>query len=201
MSDLYSEVRRVAQDDPEEAWQVWRTAREALYRKHPLSPLPADRRASFTARHYDYDPSLRFELPVLPEAFGRSPAGGGPSTSVILPNSGPEMMTFERVGRVEIPFGASLHRLSLFWISGYAGGLFLPFRDATNGDETYSAGRYILDTAKGADLGGAASSGAFVIDFNFAFQPSCAFDARWACPLAPPENRLDIPIRAGERMA
>ncbi len=85
-------------------------------------------------------------------------------------------------------------------MAGYAGGLFIPFRDATNGTETYAAGRYLLDTAKGADLGGDPSRGTLIVDFNFAFQPSCAFDPRWACPLAPPESRLDVPIRAGERL-
>ena len=84
-------------------------------------------------------------------------------------------------------------------MAGYAGGLFIPFRDATNGTETYGAGRYLVDAAKSADLGGDPASGTLIVDFNFAFQPSCAFDPRWACPLAPPENRLDLPIRAGER--
>jgi uncharacterized protein (DUF1684 family) len=81
----------------------------------------------------------------------------------------------------------------------YAGGIFLPFGDATNGGATYGAGRYLLDTAKGADLG-ATAQGALVLDFNFAYQPSCAFDPRWACPLAPPEARLAIAIEAGERI-
>ena len=84
-------------------------------------------------------------------------------------------------------------------MAGYAGGLFIPFRDATNGSETYGAGRYLVDGAKSADLGGDPAQGTIIIDFNFAFQPSCAFDPRWACPLAPPENRLDLAIRAGER--
>jgi uncharacterized protein (DUF1684 family) len=86
-------------------------------------------------------------------------------------------------------------------MAGYAGGLFLPFRDATNGRETYGAGRYLLDAAKSADLGPGGAPGSLVLDFNFAFHPSCAFDARWSCPLAPPENRLDAPVEAGERLA
>jgi uncharacterized protein (DUF1684 family) len=86
-------------------------------------------------------------------------------------------------------------------MEGYAGGLFLPFRDATNGTETYGAGRYLLDAAKSADLGGDLERGTLRLDFNFAYQPSCAFDPKWACPLAPPENWLDIPIRGGERIA
>ena len=81
----------------------------------------------------------------------------------------------------------------------YAGGLFVPFGDATNGTATYAAGRYLLDTAKGADLG-VTPDDELILDFNFAFQPSCAFDPRWACPLAPPEARLGIAIEAGERL-
>ena len=86
-------------------------------------------------------------------------------------------------------------------MEGYAGGLFVPFRDATNGTETYGAGRYLLDAAKSADLGGDPARRTLMCDFNFSYQPSCAFDPQWACPLAPPENRLDVPVRAGERIA
>ncbi len=97
-----------------------------------------------------------------------------------------------------LPDGAGT--LALFWMRGYTGGLFLPFRDATSGEETYGAGRYVLDTGKGADLGGDPDAGTLVVDLNFAFQPSCAFDPKWACPLAPPENRLAARIEAGERL-
>ena len=118
-----------------------------------------------------------------------------------LPVSGGGPMGFRRIGWLDVPFPAGARRLALFWMEGYAGGLFLPFRDATNGHETYGAGRYLLDAAKSADLGGDPGRGHATLDFNFAYQPSCAFDPRWACPLAPPENWLDIPIRAGERIA
>ena len=74
----------------------------------------------------------------------------------------------------------------------------MPFRDATNGDTTYGAGRYVLDTVKGADLGG--SDGRLIVDFNYAYHPSCTYDPRWSCPLAPPANRLAGPVEAGERM-
>ncbi|HEX2196540.1 MAG TPA: DUF1684 domain-containing protein, partial [Actinomycetota bacterium] len=87
--------------------------------------------------------------------------------------------------------------LDVFWISGYGGGLFLPFRDATSGASTYGAGRYLYDTIKGADLG--TEDGKLVLDFNFAYNPSCAYDPRWACPLAPPGNVLDVAVEAGER--
>lgn len=110
-------------------------------------------------------------------------------------------MAFTVIGSVTVDLPGGARSLDLFWMSGYSGGLFLPFRDTTNGRATYGAGRYLLDTAKGADLGGAVAEGRLVLDFNFAFQPSCAFDPRWACPLAPSQNRLDLLIEAGERLA
>ena len=89
--------------------------------------------------------------------------------------------------------------LDLYWLEGYAGGLFVPFADATSGETTYGAGRYLLDTVKGADLG--THHGRLVLDFNFAYNPSCSYDPRWSCPLAPPGNRLTVAITAGERVA
>jgi uncharacterized protein (DUF1684 family) len=87
--------------------------------------------------------------------------------------------------------------LDVYWLEGYGGGLFLPFADATSGSETYGAGRYLLDTVKGADLG--SSEEELVLDFNFAYNPSCAYDPQWVCPLAPAANRLGVPVRTGER--
>ena len=86
--------------------------------------------------------------------------------------------------------------LELYWLDAYGGGIFLPCRDETSWRETYGAGRYLLDTVKGADLGGTEDT--IVLDFNFAFNPSCAWDDRWACPLTPPANRLDLRIAGGE---
>ena len=76
--------------------------------------------------------------------------------------------------------------------------MFLSFTDDTSGAGTYAAGRYLLDTVKGADLG--ERNGKLVLDFNFAFNPSCSYDPHWVCPLAPPGNRLPAAIRAGERL-
>jgi uncharacterized protein len=196
VADVYAEVRLASARDPEAAWRDWASARELLFRDHPQSPVSAAARASFKAQRWPYDPGLRFEAAVEPAP---PPAPG--ALALALPNSGQDSLSFERMGSVEIPFAQGARRLSLFWMAGYAGGLFLPFRDATNGAETYGAGRYLIDAAKSADLGGDADGGTLVLDFNFAYQPSCAFDPKWACPLAPPENRLDIPIRAGERLA
>jgi uncharacterized protein (DUF1684 family) len=76
--------------------------------------------------------------------------------------------------------------------------VFLSFRDATGGKSTYGGGRYLYDTIKGADLG--TVGGEILLDFNYAYHPSCHYNPLWVCPLAPPENRLRFPIEAGERL-
>ena len=225
VADLYAEVRRLAPTDHAAALELWRSTRERLFREHPQSPVPAAKRNDFTARHFPIDPEMRFEVTVDTDAPAERPAGaliaatplnfgteddaaarsGGLALATPiatdLPVSAGGTMAMRRLGHVEIPFLEGARRLGVFWMSGYAGGLFIPFRDATNGSETYGAGRYLLDAAKSADLGGDSARGSLILDFNFAFHPSCAFDPKWACPLAPPENRLDLPIRAGERLA
>ncbi len=203
---LYADVRALAVGDHEAAWGQWVDVRERLYRTHPRSPVPAADRPTFRARHWPYDPTLRFEVRLDAELAPAASADSGGLVGLAplplsLPNSGAEMLAFHRIGSVAISFAAGERRLSVFWMEGYAGGLFIAFRDATNGAETYGAGRYLVDAAKSADLGGDPVAGTLILDFNFAYQPSCAFDAKWACPLAPPENRLDLPIRAGERIA
>jgi hypothetical protein len=211
IAKLYAEVRRLAASDPAAALGHWRTTRETLFREHPQSPVLPAERASFMAHHFDHDPSLRFEVVVEAPASGGPPAppgfdavgglGGLGGLAIELPVSAGGAMSFQRVGSVEVPFADGARRLELYWMAGYAGGLFLPFRDATNGAETYGAGRYLLDGAKSADLGAGREPGSLILDFNFAFQPSCAFDPKYACPLSPPTNRLDLAVRGGERLA
>ncbi len=222
VAELYADVRQAARRDPGAAHHLWRTRRELLYRGHPQSPVPAAARETFGAMHFDYDPALRFE--VRPETL-EDPAIGGPqrggtgtgpglvnltaagnpgivqAATPLLPVSAGDARSFDRVAWVSVPFPSGARRLAIYWLREYSGGLFLPFIDATSGRETYRAGRYLLDTAKGADLGPGLEPATIVLDFNFAYQPSCAFDPRWACPLAPAENRLDLEVRAGERIA
>ncbi len=217
IADLYGAVRAEAAHDSETAWRLWRETRQALFRSHPQSPVPAANRAVFEARHWPYDAQLRFEV-ELQGTIESDPANGASDAepadapfalaesrvgrlTLALPVSTGGEQAFISIGRLEVPFPQGIRRLGLYWMAGYAGGLFLPFRDATNGRETYGAGRYLLDTAKSADLGPGAAPGSVILDFNFAFHPSCAFDPRWSCPLAPAENRLDIRIEAGERVA
>ena len=194
IAELYAEVRALAGPDPEAAWRRWREVRERLYREHPQSPVPRASRPRFAALTFPYDPALRLSSHLRP-----APAAEAAAVQA-LPSSGASVPPMRRLGTVDLPLPSGRVTLSVFWLDEYSGGLFLPFRDATSGSETYGAGRYLLDTAKGADLG-LDETGGLVLDLNFAYQPSCAFDPRWACPLAPPENRLATRIEAGERIA
>ncbi len=194
---LYGEVRRLAESDPVAAHGYWRRVREHLYREHPQSPIPPQDRPGFAARHYPYDPTLRFEAALLGDKPDSRTERSLPMSCDPIDGNG---LRFRRIGWIALQFPLGPRRLAVFWMEGYTGGLFLPFRDATSGTETYGAGRYLLDGGKGADLGGDAAQGTLIVDFNFAYHPSCAFDPGWVCPLAPPENWLDIPIRAGDRI-
>jgi uncharacterized protein (DUF1684 family) len=105
--------------------------------------------------------------------------------------------TLRSLGHVQLPSPLSV-RVGVWWLEQYGGGLFLPLRDATAGETSYGGGRYLLDTAKGADLGCAGRS--LVIDLNFLYHPSCRYSDRWQCPLAPAENQVAVEIRAGEML-
>jgi uncharacterized protein (DUF1684 family) len=118
-----------------------------------------------------------------------------------LPASVTPEFSFTLIGRAHLSGPLDGVALPVFWMAGYAGGLFVPFRDATSGSETYGAGRYLLDTVKGADLGGDWQRGELLLDFNTAYHPSCAYDPKWNCPLAPLESRLALPVPAGERLS
>ena len=184
--ELYAEIR--ASDDPESAWHRWRNVRDDLFRTHPQSPLPVGRRSSFGGvPMFDYDPGLR----VLGVVEGAEPERRQ------VASSGGEPFAFTRFARVRFELEGP-QSLDLLWLEGYGGGVYLSFADATSGTETYGAGRYLLDTVKGSDLG--EQEGRLVLDFNFAYNPSCSYDPRWVCPLAPPGNRLPVAVRAGEKV-
>lgn len=168
----------------------FRRRRDALFRDHAQSALTDAQRSGFRGLSYfSYDPEAVVRTRV------EAPSGGG---RLEIDTGGEDgVIRYRRVGVLAIPWGD----LTLYWMEGYGGGLFLPFSDSTAGEETYGAGRYLVDTAKGTlgrglDLD--VESGEAVLDFNYAYNPSCAYYSRWACPLAPPENRLGEPIRAGE---
>jgi uncharacterized protein len=115
-----------------------------------------------------------------------------------IASSGPDSIAAERFAEARFTLAGAAHALELYWLSGYAGGLFLAFGDSTSGSESYGGGRYLLDTAKGADLGG--SAGRLVVDLNFLYHPSCRYNDAWLCPLAPPGNTISTPVSGGERL-
>jgi hypothetical protein len=184
--ELYAEIR--ASKDPEEAWRRWREVREHLIGSHPQSPVREEARTNFAGcRYFDYDPAARALAEVIPlRAEHRE----------IVTSTGVSY-GFTRFGRAAFALYDEPCSLELFWLEGYGGGVFVPFGDGTSGETTYPAGRYLLDTVKGADLGSSGSR--LVLDFNFAYNPSCAYDPRWVCPLAPTENWLPVHVTAGEQ--
>lgn len=183
---LYDAVRIA--ESSEEAHELWRIERDDLMLRHPATPLLAQDQALFEGLPVaSYDPAWRFELPILPAETGGFEFATG--TDGIVP--------FERIGRVEIPDAGSL---DVWRLKSYGGGIFIPVRDALAGRPggTYGGGRYLIDTIKGADLGSDAERGTIVLDFNFAYNPSCAYDPAWACPLAQPGNVLPVAVPVGE---
>jgi uncharacterized protein (DUF1684 family) len=191
--ELYRAVR--AAHSPQAGHEVWVAGRTELFDQHGASPRMTGQRL----RHADYDPSFRFVLPLCPAAPDHFDASTG--TDGVAP--------FDRVGQFALPgdpSAADAETLDLWWLGSYGGGLFLPLRDGSAGKQTYGAGRYLLDTTKGADLGRVATisfeditpAELWVLDLNFAYNPSCVYDPRWACPLAPIGNRIIRPGIVGE---
>jgi uncharacterized protein (DUF1684 family) len=186
VTEMYAAAR--AEADPAPAWNRWRARRDELFATHPHTPLPNEHRAGFRGlRYFDYDPALRVAADVEPVEPRRHEIATSAGTAY----------AFRAFALATFVVGGDEGSLELYWLEGYGGGLFLPFGDKTNGAATYGGGRYLLDTIKGADLG--TEDGRLVLDFNFAYNPSCAYDPRWVCPLAPPPNRLPFAVEAGER--
>ncbi|WP_426298339.1 DUF1684 domain-containing protein [Arthrobacter sp. R-11] len=188
---LYDEVRRLARDDPFQAHVHWRRTRDHMFGTHPASALTTAAKRNFTGLDTaGYDPAFRFHTRL-------SPTGAGQEMTVRTGTDGD--VPFQRIGTFEL---SRLGSLAVWRLRSYGGGIFVPFRDATSGREggSYGAGRYLLDTIKGAFHGirGSGPELEFVLDFNFAYNPSCAYNEAWACPLAGPDNRLAAEVPVGE---
>ena len=190
VAELYADVRRSSPEDAGHATARFRQARERLFATHPESPVPAAAQTQWRgAAWFDHDPAWRILGKFMP-------AQAVQTIEIRLAADG--LLRCTRVGCVRFTIHNAAEQLAVYWLEGYGGGLWLPFRDATNGAGTYGGGRYLYDTIKGADLG--ATRERFVLDFNFAYNPSCAYDDRWSCPLSPPENKLAVAVNAGEKL-
>ncbi len=175
---LYAAARAAA--DTETGWRTWRDGRDELFAGHPDSPLDEAARAGFRGLPYaEYDPSLRWDAPLDP----------APPARLEIATAADGVVPLDRIGTVSL---GEVGRLDVWWLGGYGGGVFLPLSDGTAGRTTYGGGRYLLDTVKGADLGGTGTR--LVVDLNCAYHPSCGYDPRWSCPLAPEGNRVDAPV-------
>jgi hypothetical protein len=169
-------------------WSQWAAERDALFATHPQSPI--EDRSVFTGlRYFPYDPTCRVIARFKPVD----------DETALLDHSGEGTTRFVKVGVVGFEVAGNQGSLDVLWLDAYGGGVFLPFRDASNGGSTYGGGRYLLDTVKGADLGHVDEQ--MVLDFNYSYHPSCVYSYRWSCPLAPSANTLGFALEAGERLA
>ena len=189
VSALYAGVRQLSASNPQGGHQLWTSGRDELFGGHSSSPLLPDDRRAFTGLSVAaYDPDWRFEVEVhrAEQPYRMTVETGTDGT-----------VPFDLVGTVRLPYVGSLE---LWRLGSYGGGLFLPLKDALAGkkDGTYGGGRYLLDTIKGADLGPGADDDSLILDFNFAYNPSCAYDPMWACPLPQSGNTIDVDVPVGE---
>jgi len=190
VAELYATLRADARAGPMRAIS-YRSARDRLFGSHPSSAIPEGERRDFRGLAYvRHDPRLALRARFEPDPD---------APALDVPRSGDgAQIPMVRIGWVRFDVDGTLCSLAVFWLNEYSGGIFIPFRDATSGNQTYGGGRYLWDSAKGADLG--THGDALNLDFNFAYHPSCVFDPIWSCPLAPQENWLPVPINAGEQL-
>jgi uncharacterized protein (DUF1684 family) len=195
VADMYRKRMRamLAGENADTVLQRFRVARDELFAKHPQSALDEEQKRSFQGlRYFPYNPAMCVVADIDTNVE--------PVQLTVAMNA-EESMTMTTAGRLRFAIEGEVVALSLYWLNIYGGGLFLPFRDTTSPAESYGGGRYLFDTIKGSDFlpaPGALGNERILLDFNYAYNPSCAYNDRWICPLAPLENRLRVAIRAGE---
>ena len=175
--------------------EAFRAARDELFKTHPQTPIEPAELPYFNGIEY-FEPNPDYRVKAIFEP--------GDGSELVIETGGEDgAITYRKAGTLHFDLLGEPQTLTVLGLIQYGGGLFVPFKDATSGHETYGGGRYLFDTAKNTDglvfefeLG----QREVWLDFNYAYHPSCTFSARWACPLAPPENRLTIPVRAGEKL-
>jgi uncharacterized protein (DUF1684 family) len=186
VQSLYAVLRSF--DDPADAWELWKARRNELLATHPCSPLSDDQKRMFRgAKVFNYDPALRFEVDIADEKGTMQFQDLGVDGQV----------HFQQIGKTIGLAHALGKELSVFWMLGYGGGLFIPFRDATAGDTTFRTGRVLVDSVKGADLG-LSRNGKLVLDFNFSYHPCKVWNSKFDYISVPDENHLSCAVQAGE---
>jgi len=175
------------------AVETFRKGRDELFKSHPQSPIDPEERHVFAGlKYFAYDPAYRVHAKMA--------AADG--SELLIDTGGDDgAIHYRRAGELHFRLAGEPCKLTVLSLVQYAGGLFVPFKDPTAPTQTYGAGRYLFDTAKNTDglvLETTSGSPDVVVDFNYAYNASCAYSPRWACPLAPPENFLRVPVRAGE---
>ncbi len=158
-----------------------RAEKDRFFKSHPQSPLmPEQKRAFNGLSYFPENPELRLEVTV--EAFSK------PEVIQMQTSTG-DVQEYRRYGRFTFTVDGQEAALTIY--ASPHGGYFLPFVDSQANKETYGAGRYL----EPEPIGG----GKFLVDFNVAYNPYCAYNPNWSCPLTPFENRIKVPIRAGEK--
>jgi uncharacterized protein (DUF1684 family) len=162
----------------------FRKAKDNFFKTSPQSPLTPEQKKNFAGvRYFPENPALRFELPL--ERYAN------PERIKMQTSTGTTQEYF-KVGQVRFKVDGEEAALQVYESVDNPGAYFVPFVDATAPAESYDAGRYLEPEEHHADE--------LVLDFNFAYNPYCAFDPqRWSCPLPPPETRLKVRIEAGEK--
>jgi uncharacterized protein (DUF1684 family) len=162
----------------------YRAEKDSFFRDDPRSPLTPEQRTTFAGLSYYPDDERYVIEATLDTAVDRS-------EDIAMATSSGGSQTYHRAGRASFEVDKQPAEVTLYE-SDETDELFLPFRDATSGSETYGAGRYVEVQPPGPD-------GRVVLDFNLAYNPNCCYNEHWSCPLPPRENWLDVPIRAGEK--
>lgn len=161
--------------------EQFRQEKDEFFRHSHHSPLLPEQQTEFDGlKYFPEDPDLRLEVEV--EAFDEQ------NEIQIQTNTG-QVQTYRRFGRFQFEVEGQTAQLTILENEN---GYFLPFRDSQAGNETYGAGRYLEPIP--------IPGGKFEVDFNLAYNPYCAYNEQWSCPITPPENRLQVPIRAGEKV-
>jgi uncharacterized protein (DUF1684 family) len=160
----------------------FRRSKDEFFREDHHSPLTKDQQAVFRGLHY-YEESQEMNYRIQAKRFERDEV-------VDLQTSSGSIASYLRWGSISFGLDGTTVELVIFR-DGQSGNFFLPFADATSGTETYGAGRY-LDVKMQA-------SGHLLVDFNYSYNPYCAYNEHWSCPLTPAENRLSVALRAGEK--